>query len=44
MSFNSSVFWVQIHEMPLVCMTKNVGVKIGELIGELEEIDVEGMA
>lgn len=41
MTLNSSVFWVQIHDMPLACMTKSVGIKIGESIGELEDIEIE---
>lgn len=41
MTFNSSVFWVQIHDMPLVCMTKSVGTKIGASMGAVEEVEVE---
>jgi hypothetical protein len=29
MDFSRSPFWIQAHEMPLVCMTKGVGTKIG---------------
>ena len=39
MTFDSFIFLVQIHEMPVMCMTKAVGSKIGESIGALE---VEG--
>ncbi|XP_059446486.1 uncharacterized protein LOC132178037 [Corylus avellana] len=42
MKFSMSPFWVQVHDMPLVCMTKGVGVKIGESLGNLEEVDVAG--
>jgi hypothetical protein len=42
MKFTISPFWVQIHDMPLVCMTKGVGVKIGESLGKLEDVDVAG--
>lgn len=40
MSFSSSPCWIQIHDMPLLCMTKGVGSKIGKSIGVLEEVDV----
>lgn len=40
MQLNQSVFWIQIHDMPLLCMTKSVGTKIGESLGKLEGIDV----
>jgi hypothetical protein len=42
MDFSRSPFWIQAHEMPLVCMTKGVGTKIGRSIGELHEVDVAG--
>ena len=40
MQFTILPFWVQIHDMPLVCMTKGVGMKIGESLGILEDVDV----
>jgi hypothetical protein len=30
MAFKQSPFWVQVHDMPLLCMTKGIAVKIGE--------------
>ncbi|XP_059436243.1 uncharacterized protein LOC132169189 [Corylus avellana] len=42
MAFTHSPFWVQIHDMPLLCMTKGVGTKIGESMGQLEDIDLAG--
>jgi hypothetical protein len=42
LEFNQSPFWVQVHNMPLVCMNKNVGTKIGSSMGILEEVDVAG--
>ena len=41
MVFTQSIFWVQIHDMPLVCMNRMVGTRIGESIGAVEDIDVE---
>ncbi|XP_059458343.1 uncharacterized protein LOC132187940 [Corylus avellana] len=42
MAFQHSPFWVQVHDMPLFCMTKGVGKKIGESLGALEDVDVAG--
>jgi hypothetical protein len=42
MEFSKSPFWIQVHDMPLLCMTKGVGQKIGESLGVLEGIDVAG--
>lgn len=40
MEFTHSSWWIQVHDMPLLCMTKAVGSKIGESMGSLEEVDV----
>ena len=42
MAFKQSPFWVQVHDMPLLCMTKRIGVKIGKSLGCLEEVDLAG--
>jgi hypothetical protein len=42
MDFTTSPFWIQVHDMPLLCMTKGVGTKIGNSLGELHEVDVAG--
>jgi hypothetical protein len=42
MEFKQSPFWIQVHNMPLLCMTKTVGLKIGESMGTVEDIDVTG--
>lgn len=42
MNFHHSAFWVQIHNIYLVCMTKKVGARIGESLGDLVDIEVEG--
>jgi hypothetical protein len=41
-NFTSSPFWIQIHDMPLICMTKVIGCKIRESLGRLEAVDTEG--
>ena len=42
MDFSQSPFWIQAHDMPLLCMTKGVGTKIGTSMGVLHEVDVAG--
>jgi hypothetical protein len=42
MEFTHSPFWVQVHDMPLLCMNKAVGMRIGESMGEVEDVDVSG--
>jgi hypothetical protein len=42
MVFSLALFWVQVHDMPLICMNKEVGTQIGESLGEVEEVDVTG--
>jgi hypothetical protein len=42
LDFSHSPFWVQVHDMPLLYMNKNVGTKIGNSLGELQEVDVVG--
>jgi hypothetical protein len=42
LAFNHSPIWIQVHDMPLICMNKSVGTKIGSSLGELVDIDVAG--
>jgi hypothetical protein len=42
MAFKHSLFWVQVHDLPLLCMTKRIAVKIGESLGKLTEVDLAG--
>jgi hypothetical protein len=42
MIFTSTPIWVQVHDLPLLCMSKAVGAKIGESLGRLEDIDLAG--
>jgi hypothetical protein len=37
------IFWVQMHELPLVCMTREIGQKIWSTLGMVEEVDVSGV-
>lgn len=42
MDFSKVLFWVQVHDMPLTCMNREVGIRIGQSIGMVEDIDVTG--
>jgi hypothetical protein len=39
MKFTHSPFWIQVHDMPLLCMNKVVGTRIGESMGTVEDVD-----
>ena len=39
-SFDSASFQIQIHDLPTRRMTKEVGVQIGNTLGEVEEVDI----
>ncbi|TXG49059.1 hypothetical protein EZV62_024934 [Acer yangbiense] len=41
MNFNRVEFWVQIHNLPLLCMTEDIGIFLGKMIGEVSDIDLE---
>ncbi|TXG57031.1 hypothetical protein EZV62_018344 [Acer yangbiense] len=40
LGFSRVVFWIQILNAPLLCMTKEMGDFLGQLIGELVDIDI----
>ena len=40
LAFNQATFWIQIPLAPLLCMTKEMGEFVGQLIRELRDIDV----
>ena len=48
-SFNKSLlvmtwcpFWVQAHGLPLSLMNEKIGTVIGEVIGDVEEVETNG--
>lgn len=43
MDFTHLLFLVQVHDMPLVCMNREVGYRIGATLGVVEEVDVMGL-
>jgi hypothetical protein len=42
MDFSKSPFWIQVHDIPLICLNKEVRYKIGGIIRKVEEVDVNG--
>jgi hypothetical protein len=40
MDFSTTPMWVQIHDMPLGCMNRKIGNKIGSSIGVVEDIAI----
>jgi hypothetical protein len=42
MDFSKSLLWIQVHDMPIICMNREIGYKIGATIGEVHEVDVTG--
>jgi hypothetical protein len=40
MDFTHSLFWLQVHDMPLICMNREVGYQIGTTLGVVEEAEV----
>ncbi|TXG65439.1 hypothetical protein EZV62_006714 [Acer yangbiense] len=41
MSFAREEFWIQIHNVPLICMSEEIGFFLGKMIGEVREVDLE---
>ncbi|TXG52603.1 hypothetical protein EZV62_021772 [Acer yangbiense] len=37
--FSQTDFWVQIHQIPIICMTREIGRFLGGMIGEVLDID-----
>lgn len=41
MNFNSERLWVQMHDLPLVCMNREQGQILGGTIGRVVEVDTK---
>lgn len=39
MRFNEVSFWIQLHDLPVICMDKEIGWRLGKMIGVVEDID-----
>jgi hypothetical protein len=40
MEFDKASFWMRMYILPLACMGKEIGIKIGSSVGLVEEIDI----
>ena len=40
LDFDKADFWVRMYDLPLACMSVEVGNQIGATMGEVEEVDV----
>lgn len=40
LKFHHTPIWVQVHDMPLRCMNRSVGSKIGASLGKVEEVAI----
>ncbi|KAK3198469.1 hypothetical protein Dsin_021884 [Dipteronia sinensis] len=41
LSFNLVDFWVQIHNLPLLCSSRDIRVFLGKMIGDVKDIDLD---
>ncbi|TXG65348.1 hypothetical protein EZV62_006623 [Acer yangbiense] len=41
MGFNRTKFWVQVHNLPILCISEEIGLFLGNMIGEVRNIDLE---
>lgn len=41
-SFSSKVFWIQVHNMPFVSMTNEIGRQVASGAGKVMEVDTDG--
>jgi hypothetical protein len=41
LTFTKISFWVRMFDLPLVCMGREVGKKLGETMGTVEEVDAD---
>jgi hypothetical protein len=40
-TFDRASFWVRMMNLPLACMGRGVGLKLGAFVGQVEEVDTE---
>ena len=39
LSFSKTLFWIQLHNVPIYCIRKEVAFVLGSMIGIVEEVD-----
>lgn len=40
MDFSRAAFWIRMYKLPLACMSKGMGQRLGASMGEVEDVDV----
>jgi hypothetical protein len=41
LEFDKAAFWVRMYDLPLACMSEEMGVRIGSSVGKVEEVEVD---
>lgn len=41
MKFDFTAFWIRMYDLPLVCMEREKGFKIGATVGKVEDVDTD---
>jgi hypothetical protein len=41
LEFEKAAFWVRMYDLPLACMSREMGMRIGSSVGEVEEVEVD---
>jgi hypothetical protein len=41
LEFEKAAFWVRMFNLPLACMSKDMGMRIGSTMGDVEEVEVD---
>ena len=41
LKFHKASFWVQIHRLPTMNQTREAGLRIGGILGEVEKVDMD---
>jgi hypothetical protein len=41
LEFEKAAFWVRMFNLPLTCMSKEMGIRIRSTVGDVEEVEVD---
>jgi hypothetical protein len=41
LEFEKAAFWIRMYKLPLACMSKAMGFRIGASVGEVLEVEVD---
>jgi hypothetical protein len=42
MKFDTAAFWIRMYDLPLVCMGREMGFKLGSTVGKVERVETDG--